>query len=107
MERERITEKQLNASGSPLVDDATATYWYKCHDRRPLAIKQHTLLPREKTSSIEILRRIQEAGYLPVHGGLLWSGDDSYVKLRELSYPCVRIPIVCQTWFDVFLCPFL
>ena len=64
MERERITEKQLNASGSPwwmmlsiLVGISVMIVG--------LAIKQHAVTT-EKTSSIEILRRIQEAGYLPV-----------------------------------------
>ncbi|MCU0718875.1 MAG: hypothetical protein MUC83_04165 [Pirellula sp.] len=64
MERERQTEKQLNSAGSPwwmmlsiLVGISVMIIG--------LAIKQHAVTT-EKTSSIEALRRIQEAGYLPV-----------------------------------------
>ncbi|MFN7289086.1 MAG: hypothetical protein ACK5YR_06230 [Pirellula sp.] len=64
MERERQTEKQLNSTGSPwwmmlsiLVGIGVMIVG--------LAIKQHAVTT-EKTSSIEALRRIQEAGYLPV-----------------------------------------
>jgi hypothetical protein len=64
MERERQTEKQLNSAGSPwwmmlsiLVGISVMIIG--------LSIKQHAVTT-EKTSSIEALRRIQEAGYLPV-----------------------------------------
>ena len=64
MERERQTEKQLNSSGSP--------WWMMLSILvgigvmiAGLAIKQHAVTT-EKTSTIEVLRRIQEAGYLTV-----------------------------------------
>lgn len=64
MERELQTEKQLNSAGTPwwmmlsiLVGISVMIVG--------LAIKQHAVTT-EKTSSIEALRRIQEAGYLPV-----------------------------------------
>jgi len=67
MEREALTEKQLNATGSPwwmmlsvLVGIGVMIVG--------LAIKQHAVTT-EKTSSIEILRRIQEADYMPVVAG--------------------------------------
>ncbi|XZE17885.1 hypothetical protein SH449x_003166 [Pirellulaceae bacterium SH449] len=64
MERERVTEKQLNSAGSP--------WWMMVSILvglgvmiTGLAIKQHSVTT-EQVSSVEILRRIQEAGYLPV-----------------------------------------
>ncbi|MCU0713263.1 MAG: hypothetical protein MUC43_14475 [Pirellula sp.] len=67
MERELQTEKQLNSTGTPwwmmlsiLVGISVMIVG--------LAIKQHAVTT-EKTSSIVALRRIQEAGYLPVLAG--------------------------------------